>query len=39
MTITDHAEIMKTSARIGEVIDALDTKGLRWLELTELAGG
>jgi ATP-binding cassette subfamily F protein uup len=38
MTITDHAEIMKTSARIGEIIDALDTKGLRWLELTELAG-
>jgi ATP-binding cassette subfamily F protein uup len=38
MTITDHTEIMKTSARIGEIIDALDTKGLRWLELTELAG-
>lgn len=39
MTLTDHAEIMKTSARIGEIIEALDTKGLRWLELSELAGG
>jgi hypothetical protein len=38
MTITDHAEIMKTSARIGEIINALDNKGLRWLELTEMAG-
>ncbi len=38
VTLTDHEEIMKTSARIGEIIAALDTKGLRWLELTELAG-
>lgn len=37
MTLTDHEEIMKTSARIGHIIEDLDTKGLRWLELSELS--
>lgn len=39
MTLTDHEEILKTSARIGQIIEDLDTKGMRWLELSELAGG
>lgn len=37
LTLTDHEEILKTSARIGQIIEDLDTKGLRWLELSELS--
>jgi ATP-binding cassette subfamily F protein uup len=35
-TLTDPAEITKASTRIGEVINLLDEKELRWLELDEL---
>lgn len=33
--ITNHDEIQKTSQRIEEIILSLDTKELRWLELSE----
>jgi ATP-binding cassette subfamily F protein uup len=32
---SDHEELLKVSARLGEVISALDQKGMRWLELSE----
>jgi ABC transport system ATP-binding/permease protein len=35
-TTNDHEEIVKSSARIAEIIAELDEKGLRWLELSEL---
>lgn len=34
--ITGHEEIIKCSARIAKIIEELDEKGLRWLELSEL---
>ena len=38
-TLTDPAEIMNASTRIGEVMALLDEKELRWLELDEYCGG
>ena len=35
-TLSDPAEITKASTRIGEVMNLLDEKELRWLELDEL---
>jgi ATP-binding cassette subfamily F protein uup len=32
---TDHEELLKVTQRLGEVISALDEKGMRWLELSE----
>ena len=37
--MSDPAEIMNASSRIGEVIALLDEKELRWLELDEYCGG
>lgn len=34
--VTDHEEVLKYSQRISKIIEALDEKGLRWLELSEL---
>ncbi len=34
---TDHEELSKWSAELGEINDELDEKELRWLELSELA--
>lgn len=36
--LTDHEEILRISARLGEIVSALDEKGLRWLELLEKQG-
>lgn len=36
--LSNHEEIMRISARLGEVISQLDEKGFRWLELSELEG-
>ena len=38
MNLPDTApeEILELSRRIGEVIQLLDSKGMRWLELSEL---
>jgi ATP-binding cassette subfamily F protein uup len=36
--LSDHEEIMRVSARLGEVVSQLDEKGFRWLELSELEG-
>ncbi len=33
---TDHLELLKITQRLGEVVDALDEKSLRWLELSEM---
>ena len=38
-TLLDPAEITKASTRIGEVINLLDAKELRWLELDEIING
>ena len=38
-TLPDPAEITKASTRIGEVINLLDAKELRWLELDEIING
>ncbi len=38
-TLLDPAEITKASTRIGEVINLLDEKELRWLELDEIING
>ena len=38
-TLPDPAEITKASTRIGEVINLLDEKELRWLELDEIING
>ena len=38
-TLSDPAEITKASTRIGEVINLLDEKELRWLELDEIING
>ena len=35
-TLTDPGEITRTSTRIGEIINLLDEKELRWLELDEI---
>lgn len=35
---TDHAKITAASERIGQLIELLDEKELRWLELDELCG-
>lgn len=37
--ITDHAELMRLSSRMEEVIALIDTKTLRWLTLAEREGG
>jgi ABC transport system ATP-binding/permease protein len=36
--LTDHTELIKTTEDLGKVIDELDAKSLRWLELSELLG-
>jgi ATP-binding cassette subfamily F protein uup len=36
--LSNHEEIVRISARLGEVISQLDEKGFRWLELSELEG-
>jgi ABC transport system ATP-binding/permease protein len=36
--LSDHTELMKTTEDLGKVIDELDAKSLRWLELSELLG-
>jgi ATP-binding cassette subfamily F protein uup len=33
--IQDYEELTKLSARIGELIDLIDTKTMRWMELDE----
>ena len=33
----DNDTLLKTSMRVAELIDMLDEKGMRWLELSELA--
>jgi len=33
---TDHSELTKLTQKLGYVIDQLDKKGMRWLELSEL---
>ncbi len=38
-TLPDPAEITKASTRIGEVINLLDEKEFRWLELDEIING
>ncbi|MEH0154928.1 ABC-F family ATP-binding cassette domain-containing protein [Limibacter armeniacum] len=37
-SVTDHAELMQISQKIGEIIDLIDEKMMRWLELDELNG-
>ena len=34
--ISDHAELLATSDKLGKVVEELDMKSLRWLELSEL---
>ena len=34
--ISNHKEIMECSEQIGKIIEALETKGMRWLELSEI---
>jgi ATP-binding cassette subfamily F protein uup len=34
----DHEELIKTTDRLGKLIEELDTKTMRWLELSEFAG-
>ena len=33
--IADHKEMMECSQRIGEIISALESKELRWIDLSE----
>jgi len=35
----DHDTLIKTTAQLGEVMEALDTKSMRWLELSEYMAG
>ncbi len=34
--LTDHEELLKVTAKLGEIVSELDEKGLRWLELSEM---
>ena len=34
-SLTDHAELMRITDRLGKVIEELDEKSFRWLELSE----
>lgn len=34
--ISDHAELLATSDKLGKVVEELDMKSLRWLELSEI---
>lgn len=34
--ISDHTELLATSDKLGKVVEELDAKSLRWLELSEL---
>lgn len=33
--IPDHKEMLECSTRVGKIMEELDTKGMRWLELSE----
>jgi len=35
VVVSDHEELLRTSDELGELIDKLDSKSLRWLELGE----
>ncbi len=34
--LTDHVELLKTTEELGKIVEELDAKSLRWLELSEL---
>ncbi|MFM9985903.1 MAG: ABC-F family ATP-binding cassette domain-containing protein [Flavobacteriales bacterium] len=34
--LTDHEELLRVTAKLGELVSELDEKGLRWLELSEM---
>jgi ATP-binding cassette subfamily F protein uup len=36
--ISDHEELQKLAAQVQDIVDKIDEKSLRWLELSELQG-